>query len=68
MAADCTEFLRKGGVYNMYIPMIFFSITIERRKLTPEQKWARYQQKKAIAQWEEQKHQVYSQFPEYCIR
>jgi len=52
----------------MYIPMIFFTITIERRKLTPEQKLARYQQEKAIAQWEEQKHQIYTQFPEYCIR
>lgn len=52
----------------MYIPMIFFSITIERRKLTPEQQWAKYQQKQAIAQWEAQKHEIYSQFPEYCIR
>lgn len=52
----------------MYIPMIFFSIIIEKRKLTPEQQEAQYMQQQAIAQWEEQKHQIASQFPEYCIR
>ncbi|MDF2684703.1 MAG: YrzI family protein [Brevibacillus sp.] len=52
----------------MYIPMIFFSITIEKRKVTPEQQEAKHQQKQAIAQWEEQKHQIAAQFPEYCIR
>ena len=54
----------------MYIPMIFFSITItiEKRKLTLEQQEAKYKQQQAIAQWEEQKHQIAAQFPEYCIR
>ncbi|QRG68511.1 YrzI family small protein [Brevibacillus choshinensis] len=52
----------------MYIPMIFFSITIEKRKLTPEQQEAKYQQEQAIALWEEKKHQIAAQFPEYCIR
>lgn len=52
----------------MYIPMIFFTITIEKRKLTPEQQEAHYKQKQAIAQWEEQKHQIAMQFPEYLYR
>lgn len=52
----------------MYIPMIFFSITIEKRKLTPEQKVARYKQKQAIAQMEERKRQIASQYPEFWFR
>jgi hypothetical protein len=52
----------------MYIPLIFFSITIERKKLTPEQKLARYEQQKAIAKWEEQKNYLVSQYPEYWVR
>lgn len=54
----------------MYIPLIFFTITItiERRKLTPEQQLARFQQQQAIAAWEEQKNLSMSQYPEYWIR
>ncbi|GED67695.1 hypothetical protein BRE01_13970 [Brevibacillus reuszeri] len=52
----------------MYIPMIFFTIIIEKKKVTPEQQEAHYLQKQAIAQWEEQKHQIAMQFPEYLYR
>lgn len=52
----------------MYIPMIFFTITIEKRKLTPEQKEAKYQQEQAIAQMEERRRQIASQYPEFWFR
>lgn len=52
----------------MYIPMIFFTIIIEKRKLTPEQRETRYLQQKAIAEWEERKHQIAMQFPEFLYR
>lgn len=52
----------------MYIPMIFFTIIIEKRKLTAKQREARYRQEQAIAQWEEQRVQTMAQFPEYCLR
>ncbi|WP_400164729.1 YrzI family small protein [Brevibacillus sp. TJ4] len=52
----------------MYIPLLFFTITIERRKLTPEQKLAEYKKKRAYAEWEQEKNYRMSQYPEYWMR
>lgn len=52
----------------MYIPMIFFTIIIERRKLTPAQIEAKYAQQQALKRMEEQRHQIVTQFPEFLIR
>ncbi|GEC93452.1 MULTISPECIES: YrzI family protein [Brevibacillus] len=52
----------------MYIPMIFFTIIIEKRKLTPKQIEAKYMQQQALKRMEEQKHQIVTQFPEFLIR
>ncbi|GEB35437.1 MULTISPECIES: YrzI family small protein [Brevibacillus] len=52
----------------MHIPMIFFTIIIEKRKLTPEQREAQYLQQQAIAEWEQRKHQIAMQFPEFLYR
>lgn len=52
----------------MYIPMIFFTITIEKRKLTPEQQEAKYKQEQAIIQMEERKWKIASQYPEFWFR
>ncbi|MGN7471829.1 YrzI family small protein [Brevibacillus sp. SAFN-007a] len=52
----------------MYIPMIFFTIIIEKRKPTPEQLEKQYLQQKAIAEWEDRKHQIAMQFPEFLYR
>ncbi|MEJ8548276.1 YrzI family small protein [Brevibacillus borstelensis] len=50
----------------MYIPMIFFSIRIEKRVLSPEEAEARYQQEQFIREWEEKRLLQAAQFPEYC--
>ncbi|WNC15872.1 YrzI family small protein [Brevibacillus brevis] len=52
----------------MYIPMIFFTIVIEKRKWTPEQREAKYRQRLAIAQLEERKRQIACQYPEFWFR
>lgn len=54
----------------MYIPMIFFTITIsiEKRKLTAAQQEAKYKQKLALAEMEERKRQLASQYPEFWFR
>jgi hypothetical protein len=52
----------------MYIPMIFFTIIIEKRKVTPEEREARYLQQQAIENWEEQRIWQTAQFPEYVTR
>jgi hypothetical protein len=57
---------RRGMV--MYIPMIFFTIIIERRVISAEEREARCRQQQAIAEWEEQRMRQASQFPEYCTR
>jgi hypothetical protein len=52
----------------MYIPMIFFSIIIERRVISAEESEARCRQQQAIAAWEERRLWQAAQFPEYCTR
>ncbi|MFD2369205.1 YrzI family protein [Brevibacillus sp. GCM10020057] len=54
----------------MYIPLIFFSITIsiEKRKLTTAQQEAKYKQKLAIAQMEERQRMIACQYPEFWFR
>jgi hypothetical protein len=52
----------------MYIPLILFAITIERKKRTPEQILADYRQQQAIKAWEEQKNLMMAKYPEYWVR
>lgn len=52
----------------MNIPMIFFTITIEKRKTTPAEMQALYLQEKAIAEIEKQREKIIHQLPEYCYR
>ncbi|MED1794939.1 YrzI family protein [Brevibacillus nitrificans] len=54
----------------MYIPMIFFTITIkfEKRQLTPAQREARCKRDLAIAEMEERKRQIATQYPEFWFR
>lgn len=52
----------------MYIPMIFFTIVIEKKVETPLQREARYLQQKAIEDLETKRFWQTASFPEYCTR
>lgn len=52
----------------MHIPMIFFTIIIEKRKITAEEREALYLQEKAIAEIENHRNKIAAQLPEYCYR
>jgi uncharacterized protein (TIGR02413 family) len=52
----------------MQVPMIFFTIIIEKRKATPAELEARYLQQKVIEQLENERQQIFARFPEYCTR
>lgn len=52
----------------MQIPMIFFTVIIEKRKVTAAEQEARYLQQKAIEQLERKRQEMISGLPEYCTR
>lgn len=52
----------------MQIPMIFFTIIIERRKVSQKEAYAAYLQEQAIKQLEERRIEEQMKYPEYCYR
>jgi hypothetical protein len=52
----------------MYIPMIFFTIIIEKRNVTPEEREARLRQQMALQELENQRLWQSAALPEYCTR
>ncbi|NGQ97390.1 YrzI family small protein [Brevibacillus sp. SYP-B805] len=52
----------------MQIPMILFTITIERKTYTPEELALRYRQEQTLRELEQQRWELISRFPVYCIR
>lgn len=52
----------------MQIPMILFTIIIERRIVTPEELANQYKQENRIKQLEEKRWEQLAQLPEYCTR
>ncbi|MFY0546002.1 YrzI family protein [Brevibacillus sp. H7] len=52
----------------MYIPMIFFTIIIEKRKVTPQEREAILRQQKALQELENQRLWHSAGLPEYCTR
>ncbi|WP_134687124.1 YrzI family protein [Brevibacillus migulae] len=52
----------------MQIPMILFTVIIERKKVKPEEVASHYQQQQMIQQLESKRWEQISQLPEYCTR
>jgi len=52
----------------MQIPMILFTIIIERKTVKPEEAASQYQQQQMIQQLENKRWEQISQLPEYCTR
>lgn len=52
----------------MQIPMILFTIIIERKQATPEELAAQFQLEQTIQQLENKRWEQISQLPEYCTR
>jgi hypothetical protein len=52
----------------MQIPMILFTIIIERKSSTPEELAARYLQEQTLRQLENERWEQFAQLPEYCTR
>lgn len=52
----------------MQISMIFFTIIIEKRKKTPEERYSEYLQQKELIRLENEYNVQKSQFPEYLTR
>ncbi|HZG15484.1 MAG TPA: YrzI family protein [Candidatus Bathyarchaeia archaeon] len=52
----------------MQIPMILFTIIIERKTAKPEEMASQYQQQQMIQQLENKRWEQISQLPEYCTR
>lgn len=52
----------------MYIPMIFFTIIIEKRNVSPERRAALHRQQMALQEMETQRMWKTASLPEYCTR
>jgi hypothetical protein len=52
----------------MQIPMILFTIIIERKTYTPEELALRYRQEQTLRALEQRRWEQISQFPAYCTR
>lgn len=52
----------------MYIPMIFFTIIIQKRTVTPREREARLRQQLALTEWENKRHLQAAALPDYCTR
>ncbi|WP_139492287.1 YrzI family small protein [Brevibacillus dissolubilis] len=52
----------------MQIPMIFFTIIIERRRKSASESLAQHQQEQVLAELETKRHMQYAEYPVHCTR
>ncbi|MFM1655282.1 YrzI family protein [Brevibacillus sp. B_LB10_24] len=52
----------------MRIPMIFFTIVIERKRKSSQEKLQSFLQEKAIAELEAKRYRQAAEYPGYCTR